>query len=192
MTSKLLALIALLCSSAAAIVYAAGWGAKPGPENFSQTRIQFPNTTMLDASEQKIMLGDMLEANELVVINFSYTTCESICPLGNQILQFVDQRRAEVNRSVRLLTITIDPQIDTPEKMRAAATAFGASENWHWLTSSPTVIAEILDAADASVTDIQFHDPIFLVGEWGSGRYFRSLSMPDADEIISMLRHLNT
>ncbi|MFP7571402.1 SCO family protein [Marivita sp. S2033] len=163
-----------------------------GPENFSETMIDLPDAEMQDASSNTFRLRGDIEQDALVVINFSYTTCNSICPLGNQILQFVDVRRAEVTRPVHLLTITIDPASDTPEKMRSAADAFDASRNWHWLTASPAVISDILTAADANVTDIEFHDPIFLVGEISSGRYFRSLSMPSADELIAMLGHFDT
>lgn len=162
------------------------------PENFREARIELPNAEMLDASARTFLLRDDIEQDALVVINFSYTTCESICPLGNQILQFVDERRGEVTRPVHLLTITIDPTGDTPEKMLSAADNFGASENWHWLTSSPAVISDVLKAAGTNVADIEFHDPVFLVGEMESGRYFRSLSMPDADELISMLSHFDT
>ena len=171
---------------AAAVVGFTTFG-QSGPENFQEARIDLPDAEMLDATARAFRLRGDIDQDALVVINFSYTTCESICPLGNQILQFVDDRRSEVTRPVHLLTITIDPAHDTPGKMREAAEALGASEKWHWLTSSPAVISEILKAADANVADIEFHDPVFLVGEIGSGRYFRSLSMPDADELIRML-----
>ncbi len=187
---------ALLAAVAVALTAAIGLGIAAvkdtGPENFSQERIKFPNAKMLDTSARTFHLRGDIEQDALVVINFSYTTCESICPLGNQILQFVDERRDEVTRPVHLLTITIDPTSDTPAKMRAAAEAFGASENWHWLTSSPAVISEILKAADANVAEIEFHDPVFLVGEIETGQYFRSLSMPDADELIRILGHFDT
>lgn len=157
------------------------------PENFRAERIVLPDATMLDKSGTPFRLRGDIGDDALVVINFSYTTCGSICPLGNQILQFVDERRDEIGREVHLLTITIDPANDTPEVMRASAEAFGASGNWHWLTAAPGVIAEILRAADASTADIESHDPVFLVGDMDTGRYFRSLSLPDADELIAML-----
>jgi protein SCO1/2 len=184
----------LLAALAIAAIAVLGVSTMPGtgPENFREARIQLPDAEMLDSSARAFRLRGNIEQDALVVINFSYTTCESICPLGNQILQFVDERRNEITRPVHLLTITIDPTSDTPEKMRTAAEAFGASENWHWLTSSPAVISDILKAADANVADIEIHDPIFLVGEMDSGRYFRSLSMPDADELIRMLGHFDT
>ena len=162
-----------------------------GSEYFREERIHLPDVAMIDAASKAFQLRRDVEEEALVVINFSYTTCESICPLGNQILQFVDERRDEISRPVQLLTITIDPANDTPDIMGRTAKAFGASESWHWLTSSPGGIAEILDAADADVADIELHDPIFLVGEIHSGSFFRSLSMPDADEIMKMLDHFD-
>ncbi|QYX56323.1 SCO family protein [Roseovarius sp. SCSIO 43702] len=191
MTRKILLLATLAVASMAALGAAIHAANPRAPENFREASIQLPNADMLDAAARPFALRDDIEQDAIVVINFSYTTCDSICPLGNQILQFVDDRRHEVTRPVHLLTITIDPASDTPDKMRRTAEAFGASENWHWLTSSPAVIADILEAADADVTDIELHDPVFLVGEMETGRYFRSLSMPDADEILAMLGHFD-
>ena len=181
----------LAVASFAALGVALWIGAPRGPENFREASIQLPDAEMIDAFAQPFALRGDIAPGAVVVINFSYTTCDTICPLGNQILQFVDERRHEVVRPVQLLTITIDPAADTPEKMRTTAEAFGASENWHWLTSSPAVISQVLDAADANAADIAFHDPIFLVGDMQAGRLFRSLSMPDADEILSMLRYFD-
>lgn len=191
MIRKKVFLAALAAASVAAVWLVPKLVTQRGPENFREASIQFPDAEMIDASAQKFALRGDIEQDAIVVMNFSYTTCDSICPLGNQILKFVDERRHEVTRPVHLLTITIDPASDTPEKMRKTADAFGASENWHWLTASPAVISRILNAADANVTDIELHDPVFLVGDMRAGRYFRSLSMPDADEILSMLSHFD-
>lgn len=191
MTRKIPCFAILAAAAVALVGVAFGLGTPQGPENFREARIQLPDADMIDASAQPFALRSDMEPEAIVVINFSYTTCDSICPLGNQILQFVDERRHELSRPVHLLTITIDPSSDTPEKMRNTATAFGASENWHWLTSSPAVISQVLDAAEADVADIELHDPIFLVGDMEEGRFFRSLSMPDADEIVSMLSYFD-
>lgn len=163
-----------------------------GRETLRQTRIDLPDVQLIDRRDRAFRLHEALEEDALTIINFSYTTCESICPLGNQVLQFVDERRGEIARPVHLVTVTIDPQHDTPAMMRKSAEAFGASANWHWLTGQPAAIDALLRAAGANVADIQLHDPVFLVGEVRSGRFFRSLSMPDADELIAMLRHFDT
>ena len=192
MTRKI-PLFAILAAATVAVVGVAfGFGTPEAPENFREANIQLPDADMIDASAQPFALRGDMEPEAIVVVNFSYTTCNSICPLGNQTLQFVDERRNEVGRPVHLLTITIDPAGDTPEKMRNTAAAFGASENWHWLTASPAVISQVLEAAKADVSDIELHDPIFLVGDMEEGRFFRSLSMPDADEIVSMLSYFDT
>ncbi len=192
MSARRLALPALGLAAAAGLALWSGGAFTSGSENFRAARIALPPVVMTDAMSGRFDLPGDIEAGALVVINFSYTTCDSICPLGNQILQFVDERRGEVRRPVHLLTITIDPRNDTPDKMRAAAHAFDASDNWHWLTSSPATISRILRAADTDVADLQFHDPVFLVGDIRTGHYFRSLSMPDADELIDLLARFDT
>ena len=122
----------------------------------------------------------------VVVINFNYTTCDTICPLGNVVMADLDAMLGP-ERAVRLLSITIDPARDTPDRMRAAAEEFGASARWRWLTGNPGEVKRLLAAFDADYTNIVLHDPMFLVGRVEDGRFYRSLSMPEAGDLKKII-----
>lgn len=159
----------------------------PLPGNFLSQRIVLPDVTLTDQHEAPRRLRDLALPKGLIVVNFSYTTCTSICPLGNVVMQVVEERRGEVARPVTLVSITIDPQRDTPSHMRKAAEEFGAGPDWAWLTGNPADIGAVLASAGARVDDIVLHDPIFLVGDPGSGQFYRSFSMPDPDQLLALL-----
>lgn len=150
--------------------------------SFSLERLAVPDVTLIDQNANLQRLKGPLTQGQIVVLNFSYTTCDSICPLGNVVMADLQDLLPE-DAPVRLLSITIDPTTDTPELMRDAADSFGAGPRWSWLTGSPDEITRLLAAFDADYANIVLHDPMFLVGRISEGRFYRSLSMPMPEEL---------
>ena len=182
------AAIALLIAGLYAVF---GWRSEAAvtSANFVQERLELPPMELIDQEARRRDLTGELTKDALVIINFNYTTCESICPIGNDVMAQLDDRVDQVDgRPIRLLSITIDPARDTVAKLNAAARQFEASDRWVWLTGDPREIDRVLRSFDVAVADIELHDPIFIVGDAATGRYYRSLSMPTPDELIDLLR----
>lgn len=188
-----------LCAAAMlAAVLAAGPGTTPRPASahsdespgepaaasgdFAAERLAVPDVTLIDENADPQRLKGPLTEGQIVVLNFSYTTCDTICPLGNVVMASLQDLLPE-DAPVRLLSVTIDPTTDTPELMREAAESFGAGPRWSWLTGPPEEITRLLAAFDADYTNIVLHDPMFLVGRISEGRFYRSLSMPTPQEL---------
>lgn len=166
---RLAALLTLLAGSAAA-----------GTGDFVADRLALPPITLTDQHGASHALRELM-AGGVVVMNFGYTTCESICPLGNAVMaQLDDDPRAA---SLRLISITIDPAQDTPARMDAAARSFDASERWLWLTAAPGDIRSLLRSLDADVTQLALHDPLFVVADADGRRLYRSVTLPTAEEL---------
>ncbi|SMF60898.1 protein SCO1/2 [Xaviernesmea oryzae] len=125
----------------------------------------------------------------LLVMTFGYTTCESLCPLGNAVMaQLEAHLGSETPSKVRLVSVTIDPETDTPDVLRETSADFGASDDWFWLTGDRETINRLLRSAAIKTGDPELHDPVFLVGDPRSGRFYRSQSMPTADELMKIIR----
>lgn len=146
-------------------------------------RMRLPAVELIDQQGQPQNLRD-LAARQPLVMTFAYTTCESICPLGNAVMAELD---AASEPAVTLVTITIDPMTDTPARMARAAAEFGASPRWLWLTGDPRDIRRVLDAVDAPAGPIELHDPIFVVTDRDGRRFRRTTALPRAEEILSLL-----
>ncbi len=137
---------------------------------------------------------------QFVLYNFSYTGCPEPCRDLNQTMQAIQSRLEEANLGnieMRFVTISFDPQDDTPEALAAYAAPYRAEyPNWQFVTGSdPALLKTILGAgfeayyeqnADGSFT----FDPKFvLVDGWGliRGEYRYQTMTPDTDRI---LRHI--
>ncbi|MGD9863605.1 MAG: SCO family protein [Pseudodonghicola sp.] len=157
--------------------------------DFALERLAVPQVTLIDQYAREQPFRGPLTEGRLLVINFNYTTCESICPIGNDVMAQLDALLPS-EAPVRLMSITIDPGRDTPAHMRKAADSFGASDRWAWLTGNPAEVTRLLAAFDADAANIALHDPVFLVGDLGSQRFYRSQSMPAAEELAALVRAL--
>lgn len=75
------------------------------------------------------------------VASFVFTSCPSICPGLMEKMQEVQHRTRNAGAAVQLVTFTVDPENDTPEKLAAYARRFKASPyRWTFLTGDYTVL----------------------------------------------------
>lgn len=157
--------------------------------DFAGERIILPDVTLVDQNGLRRALKSEIAGDGLVVVNFNYATCESICPVGNAVMAEVDRLApGAIGRPVRLLSITIDPARDTPAALARASEPFAPSERWFWLTGATADVDQVLRRADVPKGDILFHPPVFLVGDPQASTFLRSIASPDAEEILGMLR----
>lgn len=189
-STMMLALLALIPAAPVSVALAPIALAET-PQTFRESRMELPGMMLIDAAARPRDLKGELTRGRIVIINFAYTTCDSICPVGNDVMAGVDDllEQEAPARPVRLLTVSIDPMQDTPDLLAEAAARFGASRNWVWLTGDPGDIDRLLSSFGASYFDIATHDPVFLVGDPATGRYLRMLAMPEPEELMAALRH---
>jgi cytochrome oxidase Cu insertion factor (SCO1/SenC/PrrC family) len=95
------------------------------------------------------------------VTNFFYTRCPDVCPLQSTKIAGLQQDFAD-HRDVRLVSISIDPEHDTPDVLQDYAQKFGAdSDRWLFLTGEKTAIYRLaqngfhLSVVDPNATPLQ-------------------------------------
>ena len=82
---------------------------------------------------------------KVVAVTFIYTSCTSTCPVLTPMMSFVqDQLGRDFGRNIVFVSITVDPERDTPPVLKEYATSFGANlSGWSFLTGSPAAIREV-------------------------------------------------
>ncbi|WP_442854531.1 SCO family protein [Bacillus sp. SJS] len=69
------------------------------------------------------------------IANFIFTSCTTVCPPMTAHMKKIQSLGAEENIPFEIVSFSVDPQIDTPEKLKTFGSQFGTSfENWHFLT----------------------------------------------------------
>ena len=82
---------------------------------------------------------------KVVAVTFIYTSCTSTCPVLTPMMSFVqDQLGRDFGRNIVFVSITVDPERDTPMVLKEYATSFGANlSGWSFLTGSPAAIQDV-------------------------------------------------
>jgi protein SCO1/2 len=107
---------------------------------------QAPVYTVIDQHGQPFSSGDL--ENHVVVYDFIYTHCTTVCPaMTGQMLQI--QRALDeagwLGDEVMLVTVTFDPERDTPQRLLDYATQINANpEAWVWLTGEPVAVKQLV------------------------------------------------
>ena len=98
----------------------------------------FPNVPLVTQEGKAVSFYDDLLKGRIVVLNFMYADCTSLCPLITSNLlaaqKIVNQR---VKQDVFFYSLTIKPREDTPEKLAAYARMHHVERNWLFLTGRP-------------------------------------------------------
>lgn len=96
--------------------------------------------TLVDQRGRQTTLRDAMGSDKPVLVNFIFTTCTTICPVMSAgMSQFLANLGAEQD-SVRVISISIDPENDTVEALRAYAARYHAPPSWQFLTGTPAAI----------------------------------------------------
>jgi protein SCO1 len=93
---------------------------------------------------------------KIVLITFVYTTCPDVCPLFTAKFASMQRLLEQEKRDDYLfLTITTDPERDTPDKMKAYAKAFHADfQRWHFLSGNREALSQVWKDFGVTVKDL--------------------------------------
>ncbi len=129
-----------------ALASGAGDAAPSGEASGPRTSLRaydVPAVHLLRADGRDVSLPDEVNDGRPVVLNFIFTTCTSICPLMSATFEQFDRRLGPEATKVHLMSISIDPEHDTPARLLEYARKFHAGPEWQHYTGT-------LDASGAA------------------------------------------
>jgi protein SCO1 len=158
-------------------------------------RVTLHDIQLVDVDGETVRFKSEAVGNRIVVVGFIYTSCTTICPVTSAILGKVQERLVETlgegfGRDVKLITLTIDPATDTPERLKDYAANFGSPAGWLWLTGDKPQVNKVLVGLGAYAADVTRHSGAVLVGDARSGDWIRFYGIPEARDIVSRVEHL--
>jgi len=122
-----------------------------------------PDVVLIDMDGKTVALRPLTEANQPVMLDFIYTSCTAICPLLTETFAQVQRELGADAAKLRMVSISIDPEYDTPRVLRAYAQTYHAGPHWRFLTGNPKDIVEVRRAFDAYRANKMDHAAIVLL-----------------------------
>jgi len=158
----------------------------------STVKVRYDDTALVDADGRTLRVKSDVIGERLVVIDFVYTTCTTVCPvLSAMMAQVQNEVGAKAGSDdVRLVTITVDPARDTPARLKEYGARFGAGPNWLWLTGPTGRVNEVLKGFGAYTANYEDHPPLVLVGDPKSGQWTRFFGLTDPKLVAARVQEL--
>lgn len=154
--------------------------------------LQVPDVPVVDQDGRKLRFHTDLVKGKVVAINFIFTTCGGICPaLGAMFGKLQDELGAEFGRDVHLVSVSIDPQTDTPERLKTWAARFGARPGWTLVTGDKAELDRLARAlAGVGNGPKETHAAVVLLGNEARGRWRRAYGFTKPAELARLAREL--
>jgi protein SCO1/2 len=111
------------------------------------------------ADGKRMSLVDAIDDGRPVLLNFIYTSCNAICPVTSQVFVEVREKLGAGRDKINMVSVSIDPEQDTPAKLTEYAQRFGAAGVWSHYTSSSADAVAIQRAFGAWRGDKMNHQP---------------------------------
>jgi protein SCO1/2 len=119
-------------AAARSLTIAAG-EAQPTPRN--RLAEHFPNVLLRTQDNRDVRFYDDLVKGKVVLINFMFTTCTSLCPRSTANLVKVQEALGDhAGRDMFLVSISVDPDHDTPAVLKRYAEQYHTRPGWTFVT----------------------------------------------------------
>jgi protein SCO1/2 len=186
------AFAALACAMLGAAALAHDGHHAPAKPGYARSVVSYavPDTKLVDMDGKPFALRADVDGGDPVMLNFVFTTCSAICPVMSATFAQVQQRLAREGDRLRLVSISVDPEHDTPARLRDYATKFGAGPRWSFVTGSAEASIAAQRAFDVYRGDKMGHDPVTLMRAAPGEPWVRLDGFASAQELIEEYRRL--
>ncbi|MFQ6672359.1 MAG: SCO family protein [Candidatus Tectimicrobiota bacterium] len=155
-----------------------------------------PDFTLTDHNGQPFRLSD--QRGNVVVLFFGYTSCPDVCPTTLALWRQVHDALGPEAERVRFVFVTVDPDRDTPERLRQHLTVFNPAFIGLWGT--PEELGRVYEAYDVTHEKVLVGESaagylmnhtatVFVVGPEGQLRSSHGFFTPP-EEVVSDIRQL--
>src|SRR5215469_6174695 len=152
----------------------------------------FPNLPVVTQDGKTLRFYDDVIKDKIVLISFAYTNCPDICPITTaRIAQVEDKLGDMVGRDIFFISMTVDPERDTPERLKEFATAFGAGPGWLFLTGKPEDIRLINARLGDKSRTLSEHRNEVILGNDLTGDWARNTVFGDIDRLVMDIKGMN-
>jgi len=157
-----------------------------------------PNPTVYTHEGRAVRFYDDLIRDKVVAISMTYAQCAATCPatMGNliRVQQMLGDR---IGRDVFMYSITLFPEVDTPQVLKQYAEKFGVKQGWQFLTGAPADIESLRFALgfydmDPAVDAIRTqHANMIRIGNAAYDRWTMSPGLVRPELIVSTINHVD-
>ena len=149
-----------------------------------------PAVTLVRNDGKTVLLPGEMNDGRPVVLNFIFTSCGSICPLMSQTFAQFERKLGAESAKVHLMSISTDPEADTPAQLTEYANKFHAGPEWQHYTGTLAASLTAQKAFDVYRGDKMSHTPVTLLRAAPDKPWLRIDGFVTPDELLRQYRQL--
>lgn len=151
----------------------------------------FSDVELINQDGAKVRFySDLLKGRTVVIIPF-FTTCTSICPPMNATMRRIQEKLGDrVGKDVFLISISVDPVTDTPERLKAYAEKFHAQPGWSFITGKKENVDWALYKLGQYVENKNDHSSIMIIGNEATGLWKKAFALSAAAELVKIIEQV--
>ena len=156
------------------MVFSAGT-VNAGDRRYERTVKSFtvPDVMLVNQDGEKVRFKALLESGKPVIVDFIYGTCTTICPVLSAGFSHLQKKLGADSEKVHLVSITIDPENDSPQVLKEYLERYRAKPGWDFLTGSRKDIDRVMIAFDAYFSNKMDHQPLTFIRSPADGTWIR-------------------
>jgi protein SCO1/2 len=154
----------------------------------SSAQKYFTDVELINQNGEKMRFySDLLKGRTVVIIPF-FATCTAVCPPMNATMRRIQQELGErVGKQIYLISISVDPATDTPERLKEYAKKFSAGAGWYFLTGKLENVNLALYKLGQYVADKNQHSAIMIIGNEATGSWTKAYALGRPSELIKVI-----
>lgn len=143
---------------------------EPINDEVNGAELYFTNVTLVNQHEQTQRLYRDLLKDKVIVINSFFTSCQDSCPVTMRILASMQSLFPDnMGRDLHMISISQDPEVDTPPKLKAYADKLNIGPGWQLLTGDKNSVNFALRKIGQYVEEKNTHSNIIIIGNESTG-----------------------
>ncbi len=153
-----------------------------------QVEVKLPAIPLLRADGRSVDLATELADPRPLLLNFIFTTCTAICPVMSQVFYEVQGRLGTDSAKLRMVSISIDPEYDTPVRLAEYAKRFQAGPQWQFYTGTAGASIAAQKAFGVYRGDKMNHEPLTFLRQGSGQSWVRIDGLARPDDLIRQLK----
>ena len=154
-------------------------------------RKYFSDVVLLNQNGEQMRFYSDLLKGKVVVINSFFTSCASVCPLMNRTMEKIQAAFSErIGKDIILISISVDPNTDTPTRLKEYAERFHAKPGWYFLTGKKENIDLALYKIGQYVDARDDHSTVIIIGNERTGLWKKTLGLAKAEDLIKIVKEV--
>ena len=148
----------------------------------------FSDVELVDQDGRKVRFYSDVLKNKVVAINTFFATCTNICPPMNRNFEKMQDALGDrLGKDAFLVSITVDPDTDTPTRLKEYAQRFHARPGWMFLTGKKENVDWALYKIGQYVETKDQHTSIVIIGNEPKGLWKKAMGLAKAEDLIRSL-----